>query len=198
MWSTIAFLGFVVLVVGLVALVRPIPRVWLPTRRRAGLATLCGFALFVVGAVIDTIDRPENEAVTPAENPTAALRQRLEAVLADEDGELRSLEVLPPNTARDTVIVEWDGAGSLGGWYQLRAVLQAVHESGLGDGGTVWVRAYTAQRDDFGQEQSVQVLGLLYEPDILARINWEEVRPVELDRLASDRGARFVHPDLRP
>ena len=84
MWSTIAFLGFVVLVVGLVALVRPIPRVWLPTRRRAGLATLCGFALFVVGAVIDTVpssSEPEQDATEAVEPIPAPVP--LEEITAD-------------------------------------------------------------------------------------------------------------------
>ena len=84
MWSAIAFLGFVVLLVGLVALVRPIPRVWLPTRRRAGLATLCGFALFVVGAVFDTVpssSEPEQDATEAVEPIPAPVP--LEEITAD-------------------------------------------------------------------------------------------------------------------
>ena len=54
MWSTIAFLGFVVLVAGLLSMIRAIPWLpWLLTRRRAAVAMLGGFVLLMVGAVND-------------------------------------------------------------------------------------------------------------------------------------------------
>jgi len=50
MWSLLALLGLIVMAIGLVGLMHPIARLYVPTRGRAVLAACLGLVLLSVGA----------------------------------------------------------------------------------------------------------------------------------------------------
>lgn len=69
MWDALATIGLVVMLVGLVTLVRPMPAIWVKTRRRAAAVFGCGFILLAVGA---SNDPATQERAAAARNEEAA------------------------------------------------------------------------------------------------------------------------------
>jgi hypothetical protein len=167
MWQAIGVLGLLVAFVCLVALTRPI-RVFgirMPTGRRAAGIALIGLIVFVVGAV--------NEKTTPAPVATAAnsgdaLRARAQEIVGASRGMLVTFTVSPPGQQRDTVAVEWQAPSGFVAarvWADTRDLLRAIHESGLGSGGMIWMRVRLPARDVYGTATTVPGLSLLFRPD---------------------------------
>ena len=53
MWSLVAFCGLIMIALGIIAVVRPMPSLKLPTRGRGALAAFIGLILLTTGAVQD-------------------------------------------------------------------------------------------------------------------------------------------------
>ena len=71
MWNLIASAGVVVAIVGLIAVVRPIAALRIPTRRRAVVAFASGVVLLAIGAVNDPATQERGAAQRAAEENAA-------------------------------------------------------------------------------------------------------------------------------
>ena len=204
MWDLVAVGGVIMIVVGGIAVVRPIRRLYLPTRRHAAAALLGGLVFLAIGATNAqpperTVDADASAESTrsdriPADQVTARVRGIVEASRST----LVSITIRPPGQQRDTVDVEWrapSGFVAARVWADLGDVLQAIHESGVATGGMVWVRVHLPARDTYGTETLVPGLNLLFDPVELQRVQWDTVRPDDFRRIA----ARVVsiHRDLQ-
>jgi len=93
MWSFIAFLGFVLLSVGVLTVIWPLPALRIPTRGRAVVVVIAGLVVLVIGAV----------------NAAPPQRQVAEPKVAESKG---ASEAPPPAKAPEwTRIASWDGSG---------------------------------------------------------------------------------------
>ena len=58
--------------VAFIALIRPLPRFWLPTRKRAAIAWVASFVLLFIGAALSPTPKPEELAMKEATNTEVA------------------------------------------------------------------------------------------------------------------------------
>ena len=187
-------IGFLVAIVGCVAAFRGLPALRLTNSPRALATVAAGLLLVMLGT---WQDYPGSAPAVPA-TPEAALQARVHAALAAREASLTTWVVNKPGVARDTIEAEWTvarGFTTIGVWYTVHQVLQAVHESGLANGGKVWIKVRLPAKDDYGNASTVPGLNLLFEPETLGRINWREVNPARLGRLATTVS---IHPRLDP
>lgn len=92
MWSLIAFVGLIVTAVGVVGVIRPIPKLLIGTRGRAAGAVIAGFVMLAVGAVQDQAANGQRLAST-GEAPAA------------------SVAAPPPRAPEWTEVISWRGSG---------------------------------------------------------------------------------------
>ena len=79
MAAILVFIAFSAMIVSIVALVRPLPKLWLPTRKRAGYVCGLSFVLMVAaGAFL-----PEPPPPTPEELAAIAAEEKREAEAAE-------------------------------------------------------------------------------------------------------------------
>lgn len=198
MWEALALVGVVVVLVGFAGVVRPMPRLWLPTRGRAAAVVLVGLVMFVTGAVNDAPAASTDASATPDVSPGDQLSTRAREIVEASRGTLVSFNVAAAGQQRDTIEAEWrapSGFVAARIWADMRDVLRAIHESGLADGGLVWVKVQLPARDVYGAETTVLGLSLLFDPVELQRVQWESVRPENLAKIASRTVT--VHRDLQ-
>jgi hypothetical protein len=174
------------------------PRLWLPTRGRAAVVVLGGLVIFVTSAVNDAPAASTDASTITSASPADQLSTRARAIVEASRGTLVSFNITAPGQQRDTIEAEWrapSGFVAARIWADVRDVLRAIRESGLADGGQIWMKVQLPARDVYGAETTVLGLSLLFDPAELQRVQWESVRPENLAKIAS-RTIAF-HRDLQ-
>ena len=111
MWSLVAFCGLIVIALGIIAVVRPMPSLKLPTRGRGAQAAFIGLILLTTGAVQDQVGKTPPVApvssAAPEDGPNSDVAARHEPSPAGTPAQPAAAPAAP----QWAVVASWRGSG---------------------------------------------------------------------------------------
>ena len=210
------FLIFMSMVTGtasFIALFRPLPRIGLPTRKRAAVVWAASWVLVVIGGALapeptpeELADRAEAERVREEERasgeaeqtPEQRLRSEMISELGRSNRDVNRLEGL---TYEDSILrVGWaindnltQGMFSTGARIDASNILRLIAESGL-PYQTVEIQGIFPLVDRLGNSEESVVTQAAYTRATLDRVNWDNFLYDNVFLIAE---GSMIHPDFR-
>ena len=151
--------------VAFIALIRPLPRFWLPTRKRAAIAWVASFVLLFIGAALSPTPKPEELAMQKATNTEVA--SEVTGVVANREEDPDAMNT--GNNEQETPCIPRELSAAATELVQLYGQLHAFKDDpefirlGFGQGGpySAWLQAIQRYRDTNPGFEMLDELGFL-------------------------------------
>ena len=151
--------------VAFIALIRPLPRFWLPTRKRAAIAWVASFVLLFIGAALSPTPKPEELAMQEATNTEVA--SEVTGVVANREEDPDAMNT--GNNEQETPCIPRELSAAATELVQLYGQLHAFKDDpefirlGFGQGGpySAWLQAIQRYRDTNPGFEMLDELGFL-------------------------------------
>ena len=171
--------------VAFISLIRPLPRFWLPTRKRAAIAWVASFVLLFIGAALSPTPKPEELAMQEATNTEVA--SEVTGVVANREEDPDAMNT--GNNEQETPCIPRELSAAATELVQLYGQLHAFKDDpefirlGFGQGGpySAWLQAIQRYRDTNSGFEIVDELGFLPGELMMLGMNYIGEDPSESD-----------------
>lgn len=199
-------LGLGLFLLGLVALIRPLPKLHLPTRARGGMALVLGIVLIGIGVPSEQPTSQESSGqpaassiepptVTASEPEPASPEEKVRRGVRTKYGEPVDVTV-----EGRRVLVSFNIADNLtenmirrGAQMHVKNILEGINASGF-DFEHVTVQGSFPMIDRFGNSEKIVVVNIGYDRSTVDRINWPNMLTDNI-YVVADRAT--IHPTFR-